>query len=118
MRAVEILIQGIDDCHIFFFDSKIENVPVGTDTVRVYRFWDYGNTFLDGPTQPDLGRRPGVFGGQHAHHIIVEISTSCQRCIGLNLNAVCLAVFDQLSGIAKWMAFNLVYRRNDAGYFF
>ena len=99
MGNMEIFIKGINDRHIFFFDIEIKNISVAPDTFRVYGFRNYGNSLLDCPAQTDLCRRSGIFGSEDAHNIIIKISTSCQRGIGLYLYAISSAVFDKLRRI-------------------
>ena len=49
---------------------------------------------------------------------MIQVCASGQRGVSLNLDAVFLAIFNQLFGIAERMAFDLIDSRYDAGYFF
>ena len=115
MRAVEIFVQIIDQIHIFLFNGEIKDISVASDTVRMNRFRDYGNSFLCCPAKTDLGRRMSIFGAKHTHKIIVQISTPCKRRISLYLDPFGLAVVDQFFRITQWMTFDLIYCRDNAG---
>lgn len=117
MRAVEIFVQIIDQIHIFLFDGEIKDISVASDTVRMNRFRDYGNSLLCCPAKTDLGRRMSIFGAKHTHKIIVQISTPCKRRISLYLDPFGLAVVDQFFRITQWVAFDLIYSRTMPEFF-
>ena len=65
-----------------------ENSGIGSNAFRVCGLWYYGNSLLDCPAKSDLRRRMCVFGAENTKNIIVKISASRQRGIGLYLNSV------------------------------
>ena len=38
---MEILIQSIDQIHVFLFDCEIKNIAIASDAVRMYGFGNY-----------------------------------------------------------------------------
>ena len=117
MRSMQIFVQCIDDRHIFILDIEVKDVSIAADSFRVDGFRNDRNSLLYCPAKPDLCRSPGIFGPQNTHYIIIKICTSCQRSISLYLNTESLAVFDQFSRVTQRMALDLVYSRNNPGYF-
>lgn len=117
MRYMQILIQCINDSHIFLFNIKIKNITIAPDTFRIYRFRNYGDSLLDSPAKSDLRRSSCIFRSKDTHHIIVKISTSCQGRVSLYLDTKSPAVFNQFRRKAQRMAFDLINSRNDTGNF-
>ena len=75
-----------------------------------------GDPLLDGPAETDLCRSMCILCAKDAENIIIQISTTRQRGIGLHLDPVCLTVFNKLLRITERMTFNLIYRRDNTGY--
>ena len=86
MRDMQILIQCIDDSHIFLFNIKIKNIAIAPDSFRIDRFRNYGDSLLDSPAKSDLCRSSCVFCSKDTHHVIVKISSSCQWRVSLYLD--------------------------------
>ena len=112
---MKILIQSIDQIHVFLFDCEIKNIAIASDAVRMYGFGNYGNSFLSSPAQTDLSGSMGVFGSKYTHYIVIKICASGKRGICLYLNSFILAIINQLFRIAERMAFNLIYCRYNSG---
>ena len=82
------------------------------------RFGDNRDPLLNSPAKSNLSRSAAVFSAQDTHNVIVKVSASCQRGIGLHLDPLRLTVLDQFFGITQRMTFNLVHSGNDAGNLF
>ena len=100
MGTVEIFVQSIDQIHIFLLDSKIKDIRITLNTVRMNRFWNYRNSLLCCPAQPDLCGSMCIFSTQNTHDIIIQISATCKRGISLYLDSSALAVIDQFFWVA------------------
>ena len=115
MRTVVILIERVEKIHVLLLNLKIKNTCIGSNTLRAGGFWNYGDTLLNSPAKSYLSRCVRILCSENTENIVIQIGSSCQRRIGLYLNAVGLAVFDQFFRIAQRMAFNLVDCRNAFG---
>ena len=100
MGTVKILVESVQNIHIFLLNSKIKNLAVTLDPVRMTGFGDHRDTFLYCPAKSDLCMSSALLGTQYTHDIVIQISSSCKGSICLNLNASALAVINQLFGIA------------------
>src|SRR5699024_8069132 len=113
--TVIILIQRVQKIHIFLIDGKIKNIRVGFYAVGMDGFGNYRNSLLHGPAKTYLRRRVGIFRTHYTENVMIQVSASGKRSVSLYLNSVRLTVIDEFLRITQWMAFDLIYGRNDAG---
>jgi len=108
-----VLLQGINDRHIFLGQLKIERVEVGLDARSCQRLWQYNVATSRTPVDQDLSRSLPETLCDFSNTWIAQLVATSEWRVRLDLDVVLLAQRDEIFALPERMDFDLVHTGND-----
>ena len=103
------LIQSLDSRNVLLIQIEIVDGRILPYPARILGFWNHDDTLLQHPSQYHLCCSLPMLYGYFCNDWVTEFLSSSQRTIGLNGNALSLAVLDNLLLLIPWMELDLIH---------